>query len=410
MRLEPIRAGNHLARDQRRVLIPASDRHDRLARLDPYPDVQPADRVLTVELVDRFQDLQRCADRPLRIVLVSDGGAENGDHGVADELIHRALEVFDLPQEPGVERAQGVLYVFGIRVIGPGGEADEIAREHRDDLAFLVGSRPEGGAAREAEASVLRILLAAVGTGAHGSSLRGLRFRASGADGTKGMNERIRVLVVGDDGLFGGDMQRLLDDSAGVELVAVVSGLMEAEQRCRAAETPDVALLDLDLAGIDGGEATHTLQAAAPSIKVLVTARQQSAERIALVLASGACGFVSSSVDPGDLGAVLRCAAMGEMVMPVGELQEVLAHLDARRVSRSEARDGLDRLTVREREILGSLARGGSTVEVADELGISRLTVQSHVKSILAKLGVHSKVEAVTLAWRHGLAPVSRTA
>jgi len=224
------------------------------------------------------------------------------------------------------------------------------------------------------------------------------------------MNERIRVLVVGDDGLFGGDLGRLLSDSPGVELVAAVSGLLEAERWCRAAETPDVVLLDLDLPDIDGSEATRAVQAAAPSTKVLVTARQQSAERIALVLASGACGFVSSALPPTDLAAVLRCAAMGEIVMPVGELQEVLAQLDARRVSRSEARDGLDRLTVREREILGSLARGGSTVEVADELGISRLTVQSHVKSILAKLGVHSKVEAVTLAWRHGLAPVSRTA
>ena len=79
-------------------------------------------------------------------------------------------------------------------------------------------------------------------------------------------------------------------------------------------------------------------------------------------------------------------------------------------IARAEARAGIERLTVREREVLGALARGGSTVDVADEYGISRLTVQSHVKSILAKLGVHSKVEAVTLAWRHGLAPASRSA
>jgi DNA-binding NarL/FixJ family response regulator len=62
-------------------------------------------------------------------------------------------------------------------------------------------------------------------------------------------------------------------------------------------------------------------------------------------------------------------------------------------------------LTRRETEILRSLAGGRTTTEVADALGISALTVQSHVKSILAKLGVHSKIEAVTIAWRYGLTP-----
>jgi two-component system nitrate/nitrite response regulator NarL len=67
----------------------------------------------------------------------------------------------------------------------------------------------------------------------------------------------------------------------------------------------------------------------------------------------------------------------------------------------------LRRLTPRETEILRSLAAGRTTTQVAEHLGISALTVQSHVKSILAKLGVHSKIEAVTLAWRYGLAPTS---
>ena len=68
----------------------------------------------------------------------------------------------------------------------------------------------------------------------------------------------------------------------------------------------------------------------------------------------------------------------------------------------------LRRLTARETEILRALASGETTGEIADDLRISPLTVQSHVKSILAKLGVHSKIEAVTMAWRFGLASVSR--
>ncbi len=227
------------------------------------------------------------------------------------------------------------------------------------------------------------------------------------------MNESIRVLVVGDDRLFGGAIGRALDDGPGTELIGIVGGVQEAEERCRAGEAPDVVLLDLDLDGVEGTDATRALRAAAPDAKVVVTAQKQSPERIALVLSSGACGFVPSGPDgrePRQLAAALRHAASGEIVLPVGDLQEVVGQLDARRVSRAEARAGIERLTVRERELLGALARGGSTVDVADEYGISRLTVQSHVKSILAKLGVHSKVEAVTLAWRHGLAPASRSA
>jgi two-component system, NarL family, nitrate/nitrite response regulator NarL len=97
--------------------------------------------------------------------------------------------------------------------------------------------------------------------------------------------------------------------------------------------------------------------------------------------------------------------------MPVVDLPRVVGQLDGRHPGTTGGDGGgLPRLTARERQILASLAEGASTSEVAVGLGISRLTVQSHVKSILAKLGVHSKVEAVTLAWRHGIVEISRSA
>jgi len=89
-------------------------------------------------------------------------------------------------------------------------------------------------------------------------------------------------------------------------------------------------------------------------------------------------------------------------VMPEGDLAAVLERLRGARADTGEA--ALERLTPRETEILSALAAGSTANEIAASLGISALTVQSHMKSILAKLGVHSKIEAVTLAWRHGLA------
>jgi len=98
-----------------------------------------------------------------------------------------------------------------------------------------------------------------------------------------------------------------------------------------------------------------------------------------------------------------RRALAGELVLPADDLSRLVDRLTAQK---GEARrsDGVDRLTPREREVLRTLAAGASTVEVAEAFGISPLTVQSHVKNILAKLGVHSKVEAVRIAWRNGLA------
>jgi two-component system nitrate/nitrite response regulator NarL len=134
---------------------------------------------------------------------------------------------------------------------------------------------------------------------------------------------------------------------------------------------------------------------------VLLTALQ-SPEIIADALAAGACGYVPKTRAVDELMDVVRRAAAGELVMPAGDLAAVVGQLLGTRPTTGET--ALRRLTPRETEILCSLAEGRTTTQIAQVLGISALTVQSHVKSILAKLGVHSKIEAVTLAWRHGLA------
>jgi DNA-binding NarL/FixJ family response regulator len=113
--------------------------------------------------------------------------------------------------------------------------------------------------------------------------------------------------------------------------------------------------------------------------------------------------------EPAHLLAAFRRALAGELVLPVAELPTLVDRLWQARARRTE-HAMLSTLTGREREILCALADGGTTAEIAAALGISRATVQSHVKNVLCKLGVHSKVEAVGTAWRAGLVVGSRSA
>ena len=98
---------------------------------------------------------------------------------------------------------------------------------------------------------------------------------------------------------------------------------------------------------------------------------------------------------------VVGRAAAGEIVMPVSDRTSAPGRLRG-----SPSEHELARMTPRETQVLRGLAAGRTAAQIAASLGISALTVQSHVKSILVKLGVHSKIEAVTLAWRHGLIPI----
>ena len=223
------------------------------------------------------------------------------------------------------------------------------------------------------------------------------------------VSEPIRVLVVDDHEMFSDALSLLLGRLPELELAGAVRDAEEALAIAHELQ-PDVVLMDLDLPGMDGIEATKQMREAAPGAKVVVVTALSSPALIAGALAAGACGYVPKTRAVDELLDVVRRAAAGEIVMPDDDLPLVLEQLHGGNGTRPVAEIALGRLTARETEILRELAAGESTASIAAMLGISPLTVQSHVKSILAKLGVHSKIEAVTLAWRHGIAPAVRTA
>ncbi len=216
----------------------------------------------------------------------------------------------------------------------------------------------------------------------------------------------IRVLVVDDHEMFSEALGLLLGRQPDIRLVGSARHADEAMEML--GEAPDVVLMDLDMPGTNGIEATRRIREVIPEVKIVLLTAVQSPEIIAEALAAGACGYVPKTRAVEELMDVVRRAAAGEIVMPERDLAAVVEQLRGPRISPGEA--ALRRLTPRETEILQGLAAGETASEIAASLGISALTVQSHVKSVLAKLGVHSKIEAVTLAWRHGLATTSRPA
>jgi NarL family two-component system response regulator LiaR len=224
------------------------------------------------------------------------------------------------------------------------------------------------------------------------------------------VTDRIRVLLVDDHRMFGEALTRLLEVDHGVQMLGALQRAEDALEFCRE-QKPDVVLMDLDLPGKDGIEATKLLKQISPDTKVVIITALQQPEVVARAIEAGACGYVLKTRAPDELVSVIRRAASGEIVMSPSDILTVLSNIQRARFARSEVSAAINQLTSREVEILHVLATGKSTAgEVGRELFISPLTVQSHVKSILSKLGVHSKLEAVTFALRHGVIQIPESA
>ena len=218
--------------------------------------------------------------------------------------------------------------------------------------------------------------------------------------------QEIRVLVVDCGDALARSLAHALPRRTSIRVLGPVSDPLEAAAQFEAG-TVDVAVVDLD--GADGVRNLEAIRDASERARVVVITDDDRPAVLANALGAGACGIIAKAVTSDELVRGLRRTVAGELVIPERDLPGVVGRLQGGDCGPSaEAR--LASLTGRENEILRALADGLPKPEIATLFGISPLTVQSHVKSILAKLGVHSKVEAVTLAWRLGLGVGTRTA
>jgi DNA-binding NarL/FixJ family response regulator len=212
----------------------------------------------------------------------------------------------------------------------------------------------------------------------------------------------IRVLLVDDHRMFAQGVALILDGEADVEIVGIAGtghealGLFEREQ-------PDVVLMDIDIpGGMDGLDTTRRLIEAWPSARVLVLSALRQPDIVSRAVDAGAIAFVSKIEAVEDLVALVRRAAADEMVRAVDGLS---FYQDQGAISRTLGSHR--RLTPREVDVLQAIAEGRTTSEVARYLYISQFTVQTHVKSILAKMEARSKLEAVIRALKLGLIRVA---
>lgn len=210
----------------------------------------------------------------------------------------------------------------------------------------------------------------------------------------------MNVLLIDDHALFRVGLEGLLE-RRGIKVVAAVgepAGGMELVEQHR----PDVVLLDLRMPEMTGLEVLKAFNGRWPELPVVMLTTSSDEHDLAECLRNGARGYLLKDMEPDDLVVALHDIVAGKTVVAPG-LTGVLANLVKQGGERREQAGPFADLTPREMEILCHLSEGQSNKVIARNLNISDGTVKLHVKAILRKLGVHSRVEAAVMAVEKGL-------
>jgi DNA-binding NarL/FixJ family response regulator len=213
----------------------------------------------------------------------------------------------------------------------------------------------------------------------------------------------IRVLVADDQSMVRAGLRMLLSGEEDIEVVAEASNGLEAVEKS-ARFDPNIVLMDIRMPELDGLEATRRILAADDNARVLILTTFDLDEYVYEAIRAGASGFLLKDVQPAQLVDAIRVVAAGEALLAPTVTRRLLDRFAAT-LPPAEQRPppALATLTERELEVLKLLAGGLSNAELAERLFLSETTVKSHISSVLKKLGLRDRVQAVVLAYEAGL-------
>jgi DNA-binding NarL/FixJ family response regulator len=211
----------------------------------------------------------------------------------------------------------------------------------------------------------------------------------------------IRLVLCDDQQLVRSGFRMILESEPDFDVVGEAGDGHEALRITRR-DHPDVVLMDVQMPRMDGLEATAALTALERPPKVLILTTFERDDYVFTALRAGASGFLLKNAPADHLVDAVRVVAAGDALLAPSVTRRIIAEF-ARRPAAPGTAGGLGRLTEREREVLRVVATGMTNAEIAQKLFVGEATVKSHVSSLLTKLGLRDRVQAVVFAYENGV-------
>jgi len=212
----------------------------------------------------------------------------------------------------------------------------------------------------------------------------------------------IRVLICDDQALVRAGFRTILGGKPDIQVVGEAENGAEAVALAER-RRPDVILMDIRMPVLDGVEATRRLVAEGTPARILVLTTFDLDEYVHAAIRAGASGFLLKDVTPTKLLEAIRIVADGDALLAPSVTRRLLERFATTLPPGAASGDALAELTARETEVLRLLAGGMSNAEIASELVVSEATVKTHISSVLRKLGLRDRVQAVIVAYESGL-------